>query len=621
MTTPVRTALLFAALAVLITVPLFTKDLWTPDEPRYAEVAREMMVSGDYLVPHLNGNHYDEKPPLQFWMIALASLPAGEVTGVTARIPTVISALVVLWLTFLLARRMYDEQTALWSVLVLITTYQFWWLSHVGQLDMMLTACTTLALYALWRWHESSDSRWFLLFYAGAALGLLVKGPPALVITGLGALAFRWRDRRGQQLVFWTAYPLTLIPVLLWFFAARSGRPSEMSDEMGATVSRQIVGRLFSGLSHAEPVWYYVEKLPISIFPWILFLPWVIYFAWRECKSGPAMRLLLSWTVPALILFHLATGKRALYLLPLYPTFAILVARSLLALVNETRTRWLLATAYIWTALIVVALAGPIVILWTPLRDDYRGVTWAMAGAAVVCGVWTASILRRNSFQQWPIALALQCCFALLVFSVAVFPIVNIQKSARSYCEPVRALVAAGPVTVYSFTISRHEFMFYSQSTHEVVLRYPAVSLFGEPNDRKALRESELLRKDLEAACDSIPVQNPMHLLPAERTAIHTAVVNALRAKGIDGDRITAYGSAVRTELAPFLAAASDSTPTVAYVPQEDWKWIASFLDEPILFSVIRDEKVADRHMLLLADKSALKALGLLLPSSGSGDS
>lgn len=212
MTSRARTIALFVALAALIAVPLFTKDLWTPDEPRYAEVAREMMVSGNYLVPHLNGNHYDEKPPLQFWLIALASLPAGEVTGLTARIPTAVSAMIVLWLTFLLARRMYNEQTAFWSVLVLITTYQFWWLSHVGQLDMMLTACTMLALYALWRWHESSDGRWFFLFYAGTALGLLVKGPPALVITGLGTLAFRWRDGRGKHLGFWMAYPLTLIP-------------------------------------------------------------------------------------------------------------------------------------------------------------------------------------------------------------------------------------------------------------------------------------------------------------------------------------------------------------------------------------------------------------------------
>ena len=88
------------------------RDLWNPDEPRYAEVTREMRVTGDWFVPHLNGKIYSEKPPLLFWAIAAASVATGEVGPVAARLPSLVAAIATLFFLFGMARRLFDRRVA-----------------------------------------------------------------------------------------------------------------------------------------------------------------------------------------------------------------------------------------------------------------------------------------------------------------------------------------------------------------------------------------------------------------------------------------------------------------------------------------------------------------------------
>ncbi|MBI2435767.1 MAG: phospholipid carrier-dependent glycosyltransferase [Candidatus Hydrogenedentes bacterium] len=173
--------LLLGLSALLSLTGLGRYGLWPPDEPRYAEVAREMMQSGDYLVPRVNGRLYQEKPPLMFWLVSLASLPTGDVTETTARIPAVLSALGVVLLTYLLARAMYGNTTAFIVGLVLCTTQRFWWEGRVLQLDMLLTFFMTGAMFSLWQWHTQRQPRHLVTLYLCIAGGALTKGPPALI--------------------------------------------------------------------------------------------------------------------------------------------------------------------------------------------------------------------------------------------------------------------------------------------------------------------------------------------------------------------------------------------------------------------------------------------------------
>src|SRR5690606_3169661 len=128
---------LFAA--VLFFVNLGAYDLWPPDEPRFGEVAREMLLSGDPVVLRINGVFYQEKPPLLFWPICLFSLPFREVTAAAARTPSALAGVATVILTMALARRLGNARTAWTSGVVLATCALFFWEARSVRTDMLLT--------------------------------------------------------------------------------------------------------------------------------------------------------------------------------------------------------------------------------------------------------------------------------------------------------------------------------------------------------------------------------------------------------------------------------------------------------------------------------------------------
>jgi 4-amino-4-deoxy-L-arabinose transferase-like glycosyltransferase len=611
MSPALRFALVLTAAAAVFVTPALGRDLWTPDEPRYAEVSREMMLSGDYLVPRVNNEIYREKPPLLFWLISAASWPAGTVTEFTARIPSLLSAMMVLFLVYGLARRMFDERTGLWSTIILATTFRFWWQANFGQIDMLLTACTTLCLYALWRWHESRLGRWGVAFHCGIALGLLAKGPPALVVTGLGALAFRWRSKEsGKGLRLWLGIPLALVPVVAWFVFARREGGGGVGGEMGGAVSRQIVGRLFSGVSHPQPPWYYLQDLAIEWAPWSLFLPWAAIYGWRNRKEGPPMRLLLSWTVPALVFFHLSIEKRSVYLLPLFPAMAMVVARSVLALVDEDRRGWLRATAILWMPCLLLLSAAPVIARYTAFGEARDARLFLVPVVTLAALAWTAILAFRGASRDWPAALAVQAFAVLLVAGIAVVPVVDPFKSAKAFCAPVRALAAAGPVDVFSLRMIREEYVFYSKAFHRGILMNPGAGAFEEETDREAARKKlDDLRLRMSAACKITELGSLSDPSTADRRILEQAVTQALAGARLPAETVASYRAHIAREVADGVAALSGPRPAVLFARTEDWKWFLAFAQGTRFLTVLREERVAGRDFLLLANPGAVEVL------------
>ncbi|MDQ1300498.1 MAG: hypothetical protein QG637_416, partial [Chloroflexota bacterium] len=348
--------LLFGLLAfgaLLFFVNLGGYDLWPADEPRFGEVAREMMQSGDYLAPHVNGEPYKEKPPLLFWLIATASAPFGDVTEFSARVPSALAALVTVLCTFLLASRLYGPRVAFWSAVVLMTGLRFWWQARTAQIDMVLTACMSAALLSFWMWHTCKNRRWLVAFYAAIALGVYAKGPAAIIFPLLMIFAFFWRKPAERRQIHWVLGTLAVVALIaIWLIPARmavaTGSGESLQSSIGSVVYRQMIGRFFMGVSKAQPPWYYATTIPVDLMPWTLLLPYTLPWVWRRRKEEGAMRLLLSWIVPALIFFSICSGKRAIYILPMFPVFAILIARSVLDLTFGERTAWRKCTGMAW---------------------------------------------------------------------------------------------------------------------------------------------------------------------------------------------------------------------------------------------------------------------------------
>jgi 4-amino-4-deoxy-L-arabinose transferase-like glycosyltransferase len=284
-----------------------------------------MRVLGDWLVPHLNGDVYAEKPPLFFWLSAL-----GQALGLgfgAGRIVSGLSSLGTLLFTWALARRFLPDRAALLGACVLGTAVFFPWLSRFGILDVLLTFFVTMAVYG---WIRGGRS--VVLFYAGMGLAVLTKGPVGILLAVFGALSLRIAGgpggmhlaeaapppRRAGGHVLW-GIPLTLAIVLAWLVpACIRGGPSYTD----AILWKQNVGRAVESWSHARPFWYYVPYLLGMFFPWVLFLPWAAPRAWRR-KGFP--RAMLLWAAFGLVFFSAVSGKRDRYLTPLFPALSIVI--------------------------------------------------------------------------------------------------------------------------------------------------------------------------------------------------------------------------------------------------------------------------------------------------------
>jgi hypothetical protein len=333
------TRLLLLAVGLALFLPgVGARDLWNPDEPRYAEVAREMRERGDLLVPHLNGRLYAEKPPLHFWSIALVSRATGGVDEVATRLPSVVAAIATLFLLFGIARRLFDREVAWTSVAVFATSAKILWQGRIGQIDMTLVALVTLAMYAFVRGMTEGRHGFFRLFFVAAGLATLAKGPVGLLPPLLSIVAFALAARRGDLLrrlripsglAIWAAIVLAwLVPAIL-----SAGR-----EYFEIIVLKQNVGRYADPWHHFQPWYYYLTVIPADFFPWAFFLPGAIRIGWRRFLDRERLGYLfaLAWVVVTLVFFSLSPGKRTVYILTMYPAMALLVGASF----AEIRRSW-----------------------------------------------------------------------------------------------------------------------------------------------------------------------------------------------------------------------------------------------------------------------------------------
>lgn len=615
--TRIVTIVLIAA-AILFASNIGGYDLWAPDEPRFGEVAREMMITGDYLSPHVNGLPYYEKPPLLFWLMAAVSAPFGDIDAFTARIPSVAAALVTMLCTYLLAARLFSPRIGMWAMIILATGARFWWQARTAQIDMVLTACLTVSLLFFWHWHESRCAKWLILFYAGIAAGVYAKGPPALVFPLLLVFTFYWRrpvDRKATHWVVGVAAVVLL--ALAWLIPARMavGPETMVATDTGvqqlqggvaANLFRQTIGRMFLGVSKAQWPWYYLETIPVDLLPWSIFLPWTLMWVWKRRKESESMRFLWCYTVPALIFFSICVGKRAIYILPLFPVFAIFLATSVLELMDREHSRYRRIAAGIWGVVLLVLSAAPVVVRSTDYADLYTPRLWIFSVAAFVCGVIALAAVGPLHRRTHAI---LAATFAVLATTSAyiAFPVINQVKSARYICEPVRELAEAGvEFDLYSVGFSREEYIFYSHHFHTPVLTSllnidtPAgMDLFEMAAQQKELK------KEIIQAVDDLPLADVESPTPDEIAALQSAMHAAVRQADVDPQLAAQFEGALRKDIEAFIAQFDAGGPALAFFQQGDWRWLVPLYPGLLDYTILKARAVGRRDVFLLANGQA----------------
>ena len=357
--------LLAMLLGVLFLTFLGNRPLFVPDEGRYAEIAREMMVSGNYAIPHLNGIVYFEKPPLFYWLGASAFRIAGVHIG-SIRLINALFGLLGCLLTYAVATTLYDRKTGLIAACILGTSLLYFVMAHMVSLDLPVTFFIMATLYAsLIGIETKSNSKRRLFIYLAAiagALAVLTKGLIGilfpLMIVGLWILLNTKRRRPItviKNLYLPTALLLFLLIAMPWHVISQLHYPQFFSFYF---IEQHFLRYTDRTIGHDEPIWFFIPYLMIGFLPWIIYLPQTIKLHIRALyqknatAENPSFSLFfLVWLIFIFLFFSFSKSKLIPYILPLFPALAILEAR-LLVRFNIKK----IFIAFCCTAILLLAL-------------------------------------------------------------------------------------------------------------------------------------------------------------------------------------------------------------------------------------------------------------------------
>ena len=487
--------LLLLVAAVILFINIGGWDLWNPDEPRYAEVAREMLKTGNYLVPHINARIYPDKPPLFFWLIALCSKPFGDVSAATARFPSAFAALGVIFLTFLLGRKLYNPTVGFFAGLILLATTQFFWLALRANIDVTLTLWTTLAIFLFYCGYtrEQGKNTCYLLAYLFMGLATITKGPVGFFIPVITMVLFLITQKQYQRLKEIKIVPgilIILTVAALWLVPACITGGNEYTQNI---LVKQTVGRAVDSYSHKQPFYYYLINFPADFNPWTIFIPSAIILFWRKKKQGGTLNLTfpLVWFAGTFIFFSLVSGKRNLYLLPLYPAAALLMARfwyDVIEAAKEQPAKLITIPFYIlFGALALGSLGFGAVLalgdktsLMSKFEIDLSNVPlYPMIILFLTGGVTGLVLLIKKARPVFSFALVAVIMLAGFLFSVvSFFPAINTFKSGKPFCERIAKIVKPADKLV--------TFRFHPESFNYFMKRSP-IPVIDEYQDLKKL--------------------------------------------------------------------------------------------------------------------------------------
>lgn len=404
---------LWGAWALLVGVALALRPILPIDETRYVSVAWEMWLRGDLLVPHLNGQPYSHKPPLLFWLFHLGWGLFG-VNEWWPRLVPPLFGLANLHLVRSLARRLWPDRPEVARVAPAVLLGFFFWSAFTTfmMFDMLVACAVLLALHGLWAAREGDWRGWLL---AGGALGLgiLAKGPVALVLPlGVALLAPWWASRRlGAR---WWAGLLAAVAIatavgLSWALpAAHAGGPAYADS----VLLRQTGARIVDAEAHGRPWWWYLPLLPILLFPYSAWVPaWKAALGWRPRSADMGTRFCLAWLLPGLVVFSSISSKQPHYLTPLLPAFALLLVR----LAQETAPavrRWHFLPPLAGLALVGAALAAAPLLAGRPGLPPWLDLVAPGVGLALL-GLAAVLLLVRDPLVVRPPA-------ALTLFSLVL---------------------------------------------------------------------------------------------------------------------------------------------------------------------------------------------------------
>jgi len=456
-------AALFIAAYIL---PLGVRPLFVPDECRYAEIPREMLESGEWVVPRLDGVRYFEKPVLGYWLTGISMGALGQ-NNFAVRLPAALSAALTALAVFFLVRRFGGGVAhAAAAAMALLTSVMFFVTGCSAILDMPLTMFVSggmVFFYFAYR-AEGPEVKALHLALFGLCIGgaFLVKGFLALVIPCLIIVPFVLWERgpfdgtqgrpepgrkgggRGLFRLAWIPAAVAALLSAPWAILIHLREP----DFWHYFIWIEHVHRFFSAhAQHVEPVWYFAPVILGAMAPWTVFLPAAVIGLRRRGLNDSFLRFALSWAVFPFLFFSLSRGKLETYILPCLPPLAALIVSGLFAYLEQPRRKlfnagaWLLS-GVLFAASAAVVVCGAVGISPILYAADEAWKWLILAGAALV---WASLAMFAARCKRPQESMVLLLSGPWLVMAAAHFAL---PRSVEAYYTPAALLRRNAPRVV-----------------------------------------------------------------------------------------------------------------------------------------------------------------------------
>ncbi|MCX5805511.1 MAG: glycosyltransferase family 39 protein [Proteobacteria bacterium] len=464
-------------LLLIVVIPLFSlgisnHGLWTADEPRVAEIGREMAETGNWAVPTLNQKPFLEEPPLYYGVLSL-TFKAFGVSDKVVRIPSAFFAFASVLVIFFMAHLLFGSRVALLAGLVLATTGEYFRVAHWVIVDGALTffIMSAMGLFITGYLSESNRKKLlcYILLYVSCTFAFYTKGFIGIVIPGLTILVFLAVEKNFRELLkmrLWLGVLIFIIMTLPWFVALWQQAGMEhlkvffIHNHLQRFLPAGMAGSISGSVSgHHSPFYYYLTGFPTGFLPWSILLVPVFYYAFSKpsqlnaanTASQKGRLFAKCWFLSGIIFLSIASTKRTLYLMPIFAPMAMLTA----GYINSTMTSQGLnriGKVFLWAFAVFLLIIG---FALTPAyflmkKALLTGVPGNFLAAVIVVSILVTVIsltgilyLYHGNLKRYWISINLSTIALLLFALTAIVPILDGHKSFVPFSSKVMAIVPA----------------------------------------------------------------------------------------------------------------------------------------------------------------------------------
>lgn len=373
------------------------------DARRFAEITQEMMQGGNWLVLHLHGGIYMNKPPLLMWLIALFSSTRDQVTPLTARLPSAIAGFSGILVIYYFTQRFFNQRAAFIAAIILATSQRYFWYGRSALPDMLFTLFIALALFFFYLGYKQKKE-----FYIGMHLAMFfaiaAKGPLGMIfILGIIAafLAFQGDLKAFKEMKWREGSILIMLMVgLCLLYCLKVGFEPFM-----ATIKREFLTRVNKPVNNSEPFYFYFINIWKDFFPWSLFIPFSTIYAYKKWREGDDyISFIFCWFVLIFTFLCVVKAKHPRYMLPLYPAVSVLMA----ALVDDTLKGsvilppWLRSSVQ-WIIFTMIGLTAILLVIVPAYFFNYSwiGIVISLAMLLIIIKVFLSLHQKKRSVNVY----------------------------------------------------------------------------------------------------------------------------------------------------------------------------------------------------------------------------